>query len=227
MPKVFDVGETVVLGNERIRLAKEIPTGYEVERGVEDTQVSTHNQDEMMCSLMNCYVHPDSLVINSTCKFKILTSTLTDTQVLSEVDLRNIKITNRVYAPYPPQNVKINGQYFPATVTLTDVKDTDNVTVIKKTFVLTFSGRNRKLQTNSQVNWFSGDIVDEEGVKYYYSLTKGSTNVVAKTELTAKTATVEIPKSQFGDINGSKLKVWSERDGTICIYPYEFTIMTA
>lgn len=227
MPKVFDVGETIVLGNERIRLAKEIPTGYEVERGVEDTQVSTHNQDEMMCSMMNCYVHPDSLFVNSTCKFKILTSTLTDTQVLSEVDLRNIKITNRVYAPYPPQNVRINGQYFPATVTLTDVKDTDDVTVIKKTFVLTFSGRNRKLQTNSQVNWFSGDVVDEEGVKYYYSLTKGSTNVVAKTELTAKTATVEIPKSQFGNIDGSKLKVWSERDGTMCIYPYEFTIMIA
>ncbi len=80
---------------------------------------------------------------------------------------RSITLANRASRPYPPGNVRINTQYFPAAIT--------------GAFTIDWAHRDRLQQTAGLTAWTSGNIGPEAGVTYTLRL-YGELDTLLRTE---------------------------------------------
>jgi len=67
---------------------------------------------------------------------------------------RSITLANRASRPYPPGNVRVNTQYYPASIGTTDQ------------LTIAWAHRDRILQTAGLTTWTTGDIGPEPGTTY-------------------------------------------------------------
>lgn len=77
--------------------------------------------------------------------------TVTPSSKLAQVGSSFVSMRSRLFRPYPPANVQINGAYWPAEI------ETD--------LIITWVDRNR-LQTTEIPSWFDGGVAIESGVTY-------------------------------------------------------------
>lgn len=141
--------------------------------------------------------------------------TVTPSSKLAQVGSSFVSMRSRLFRPYPPANVKINGEYWP------EITDDE--------LVITWSHQNRKQQTGGAIiGWFENSVTLEDGVECVveiYAIDQleqktlfSSQNVGIAANATFDLSTVSTSAKSIGVL----LK--TVRDGYECLYPYQHTI---
>ncbi|MDO9584738.1 MAG: phage tail protein [Desulfomicrobium sp.] len=132
---------------------------------------------------------------------KILSVTGSGTLYIGTAPEDTVTMDQRALRPYPPANVKINGEYYPETVWAEDLIG----------IVATWAHRSRTQQTGGTVlGWKDGSVGPEADVTYSARLVLGLTQAEIGTasEIAGLTHTFTTPhRGQM------RLEAWSERDG--------------
>lgn len=144
---------------------------------------------------------------------KVLVSALTTTPsgVLEQKGSNSVEMKARAIRPYPPANVKINGEYFPQKI------ETD--------LILTWVDRNRLQQTGGSIlGWFDSGVAIEPGTQTHLILTQLGENdlelATTNANLTGTTSyTMPISLMQ-ADTRTVKIVLKTVRDGYACLNPF-------
>lgn len=144
-----------------------------VERGMLDTQIINHSSD---ISEKILFVWGNGLSYFSEVDYDYNpVKAILSAETLRDVADKNLGVSTtvtmvqRAKRPYPPQNVRINGEYWIGEVV------GDNMRV-------EWSHRNKLTQSNStEYNWYSPDVAPENGTSYEVSLYDGSNLVFTET----------------------------------------------
>ena len=142
---------------------------------------------------------------------KSLTTTPSSVLDIEEATTIGLEMNARAIRPYPPANIKINGNYYPDSVLLSN------------DIVLTWADRNRVQQTGGAIlGWIDGSVTKETGVTYSLELSENGVVVLSVIDITATTYT--IAKTIPIHNKTHKLKVWSVRDGydSFQIFEHDF-----
>ncbi|WP_426977456.1 hypothetical protein ACNFX6_13830 [Acinetobacter johnsonii] len=178
-----------------------------VKRGALDTIPQNHLSGSVLYFADDFItVDPTEYVTGEIINVKAQTTTPSGILDLDDTEAQQVEIKARANRPYPPANVKINGQYFPSDI-LGDL-------------VLTWVHRNRLQQTTSEVlGWFDQGVTIEDGVEYIVELYDAddvlisSENVGAANITTVDYSTVTTPTC--------KVKLYSVRDGYVSSQAFE------
>lgn len=134
---------------------------------------------------------------------EVLVSALTTTPsgMLENNGSIAIEMNARAIRPYPPANVKFNGNYFPETH------------VISNDILLTWAHRNRVQQTGGEIiGWFDNDVTLENGVTYSLVLSTAQDGIIySASNITL--GNYVIPSAVLLQNKAHKLKLWSVREG--------------
>lgn len=171
-----------------------------VKRGVLDTVPKKHSSGPLFVfDLPDVAFDSTQYTQSEIIEAQVLTTTPSGVQ---ELGIRGvpIEIKARAIRPYPPANVKINGNYWPETH------------IITNDIVLTWVDRNRLQQTGGEIlGFFDTGVTIESGTTYSYELISGNVVLGSASGLALNTATilasVLIPNKPH------TLKLWSSRDG--------------
>ncbi|MEQ1158131.1 hypothetical protein, partial [Acinetobacter johnsonii] len=125
-----------------------------VKRGALDTVPQNHLAGSVLYFADDFItVDPTEYVTGEIINVKALTTTPSGILGIDDVDMQQVEIKARAIRPYPPANVKINGEYWPEEI------ETD--------LSLTWVDRNRLQQTGGEIlSWFDGGVAVESGVMY-------------------------------------------------------------
>lgn len=141
---------------------------------------------------------------------QVLTTTPSGIQELSETG-EPVEIQSRAIRPYPPANVKINGEYWPAEI------ETD--------LVITWVDRNRVQQTGGEIlGWFDGGVAIELGTQTHLILVQLDENqtelATSNANLTGATSYTVPISSMQADTRLVKITLRTTRDGYECLNPF-------
>lgn len=171
------------LGEELISIVSIdlLTDSFTVLRGVLDTIPKEHAIDtELFCTDFTG-VDQTPYLEGETVYAKVTSITSQGESSLSEADQKQITFIGRKDLPYPPGNFTINGTVF-NTSTLS----------AGTAFTISWSSRNRFLQTAKPVDYFSGNIASESDVTYTLNFYNNATNDLLHSWTgTALTYTVE------------------------------------
>ncbi|OTG78807.1 hypothetical protein B9T23_01690 [Acinetobacter terrae] len=96
---------------------------------------------------------------------KVLTTTPSGVLALADAENYEVEFKARAIRPYPPANVKINGEYWPAEI------ETD--------LILTWVDRNRVQQTGGEIiGWYEGGVTIEPGTTTHLNIIEQDKNGV-------------------------------------------------
>lgn len=125
-----------------------------VERGALDTIPQNHIENTVLYFYDDAFAYdPEGYTPPKTVNATVLTTTPSGIESLETSPKRQIEIESRAIRPYPPANVKINGEYWPDEVNGNPI--------------LTWVNRNRIQQTGGSIlGWFDGGVALEPGVTY-------------------------------------------------------------
>lgn len=144
---------------------------------------------------------------------QVLTTTPSGIQALSAGTA--IEVQSRAIRPYPPANVRINGEYWPAEI------ETD--------LIVTWVDRNRLQQTGGEIlGWYEGGVTIEPSTSTYLIMTEyDENNVELATNSVnvsgANTYTFPISSVQ-PDSRTIKITLKTLRNGYECLKPFVHTI---
>ncbi|WP_026444256.1 phage tail protein [Acinetobacter sp. UNC436CL71CviS28] len=148
---------------------------------------------------------------------KVLVSALTTTPsgVLEQKGSNLVEMKARAVRPYPPANVKINGEYWP--------------TEIETDLAITWVNRNRLQQTGGEIiGWYEGGVTLESGVTYMLVLTELDENQVELRTQNINVGTLNEYIVSTGSMQANTLSIEiilkSIRDGYECFYPFTHTV---
>lgn len=130
---------------------------------------------------------------------KVLTVTGRGTLDISEAVAETVLLNNRAVRPYPPANMRIDGEYFP------DVNVKDSIDV-------TWSHRDRLQQVDSILyDYLDSDIGPESGTTYTIRIhDSGDVEQIVLTGIVGNSQTVDISSLLVGHY---RLSLFSMRDG--------------
>lgn len=141
--------------------------------------------------------------------------TVTPSSKLEQLGSVPVYMRSRAIRPYPPANVKINGEYWPEDI------ETD--------LTITWVDRNRVQQTGGDVlGWFDGGVAIESGTTTHLTLTQYDENQI---ELASSNANVTGANtfnfsitSMQPDARTVELILKTVRDGYECLNPFVHTV---
>ncbi|WP_179988404.1 MULTISPECIES: glycine-rich domain-containing protein [unclassified Acinetobacter] len=170
-----------------------------VKRGVLDTVPKKHTSGSLFVfDLPDVAFDSTQYTQSEVVESQVLTTTPSGIQELSEIGTA-VEIQSRAIRPYPPANVKINGEYWP--------------TEIESNLVLTWVDRNRTQQTGGEIlGWFDAGVTLESGVTYNAEVYDAQSNIkfAEQLALTSNTATFE--KTELSPLL-ARVDLYSLRDG--------------
>lgn len=183
-----------------------------VERGALDTIPQNHIENTVLYFYDDAFAYdPEGYTPPKTVNATVLTTTPSGIESLETSPKRQIEIESRAIRPYPPANVKINGEYFPNE--------------IEDGLVLTWAHRNRLQQTGGvPLGWYESSVTLESGVEYVIELYDADDALISTTNVgTANTATVDY--SSVTTVT-CKIKLYAVRDGyeSFEAFEYEFIV---
>ncbi|MEN3980602.1 phage tail protein [Acinetobacter sp. CWB-B33] len=165
---LVEMNEWLLLDDEKLAVTAVdlVANTVTVKRGVLGTQPAVHAAEAQL------YFCDQWLAVDNTDYYagesvnaKVLTKTSSAQLALALATANSITLNGEAYRPYPPANVKINDEYWPAEI------ETD--------LVLTWVDRNRLQQTGGEIlSWFDAGITLEGGVSYQLILTERDENGV-------------------------------------------------
>ncbi|AXQ21839.1 hypothetical protein BEN71_10200 [Acinetobacter wuhouensis] len=186
-----------------------------VKRGCFDTVPQKHDAGSKVFGWDN-YSGLDDLeyLSGENVSLKALTLTGSDVLDVSEATAHDLTCAARAIRPYPPANVKINGEYWPVDI------ETD--------LILTWVDRNRIQQTGGEIlGWYEGSVTLESGTTYIISIYAFDYSNNSETLLL--TQNVGVVNSHTIDISNIttdaiKVKISSERDGFLSFQSFEHVL---
>lgn len=125
-----------------------------VKRGVLDTVPKNHIAGALFIfNIVDVAFDSTAYALSETVKAQVLTTTPSDILPLNVANIKNVEMNARAIRPYPPANVKINGEHWP------DEIETD--------LILTWVDRNRTQQTGGEIlSWFDSSVTLDAGTTY-------------------------------------------------------------
>lgn len=170
-----------------------------VKRGVHDTTVHNHPADSIIYFWDEYASYDQTQQIDGTIvNVKVLTNTGRDILNESFATTKQVEFNSRAIRPYPPANVKINGEYFPEDF-INDI-------------VLTWVDRNRLQQTGGEIlGFYDGGVTIEENVEYVAEL-YDSNNTLVDSQNVGQLTTATLDTSGLST-QTAKISLYSVRDG--------------
>lgn len=184
-----------------------------VERGALDTIPLNHIENTVLYFYDDAFAYdPEGYTPPKTVNATVLTTTPSGIESLETSPKRQIEIESRAIRPYPPANVKINGEYWPAEI------ETD--------LAITWSDRNRL--DLSVADWYSPSVAIEPNTQTHLIISQLDENqiVVATSNVNATGAisyTMPISSMQ-ADTRFVKITLKTVRDGYECLQPFAHTV---
>jgi uncharacterized protein YegL len=172
-----------------------------VKRGCLDTVPAPHSIGAALV-FWDLYAEadPQEYVASDVIGVKLLTVTGSGQLPLANAPETNITMRSRAIRPYPPADVKINGQYFP----------TDPLIAI----ALTWTTRNRVQQTGGVLVGFTDGAVTPEVGTTYTVVVRDNLNAVVLTEAGITSTNYNIPPGIIALMgNSGTIELSSVRDG--------------
>lgn len=186
-----------------------------VKRGVLDTVPRKHGSGSLFVfDLPDVAFDSTQYAQSEIVEAQVLTTTPSGIEDLAVTGIP-IEIQARAIRPYPPANVKINGEYYPTEV------ETD--------LVITWVDRNRTQQTGGvALGYFESGVTLESGVTYQLILIERDVNEVElRTQnLSVGTLNTYTFSASAMDANTRSIEVIlkSLRDGYECYQPFNHTV---
>lgn len=154
-------GRIAQIGTELIQIESISGTLDEivVKRGVLDSVVQEHSAGSAVV-VWDGYLATDTTqyLNNETIDVKVKTTTGSNVLPLGSAPVDQVTFAGRAYRPYPPGNLKINGEYEPADTVEGDIE-------------VTWAHRDRLQQTSGDlVDFFGVDVGPEDGTTYTVEL---------------------------------------------------------
>lgn len=183
-----------------------------VKRGVLDTVPKKHSGGSLFVfDLPDVAFDSTQYAQSEIVEAQVLTTTPSGIQELSETGMP-VEIQARAIRPYPPANVKINGEYWPS--------------FIDDHLALTWAHRNRLQQTGGEVlSWFNEDVTSETGVTYKVKIFDDETDLTIH-EVSEITANNMVIDAQFLAPR-TRIELFSVRDGYESLQKFEHIFSTA
>lgn len=148
---------------------------------------------------------------------EVLVSALTTTPsgMLENKGSIGVEMNARAFRPYPPANVKINDQYWPAEI------ETD--------LILTWVDRNRVQQTGGEIlSWFDGGVTIEPNTQTHLTLTQYDENQIELATNSANVSGTNVFTFQISSMQAEtrtvEIVLKTIRDGYECYQPFVHTV---
>lgn len=187
-----------------------------VERGALDTVPQNHVENTVLYFYDDVFAYdPEGYASPKTVNATVLTTTPSGIESLETSPKRQVQIESRAIRPYPPANVKINGEYFPQ-------ESSDSLEI-------TWSHRN-KIRL-AVVDWFNAASDIENGVTYIIRIVAVDsfdleTEVINSNVGGVDSYTVDLSTAP-SDTLFFKLTLKSIKDSYESLYQIEHTFMPA
>ncbi|WP_347472711.1 phage tail protein [Acinetobacter thermotolerans] len=185
-----------------------------VKRGVLDTGVHEHLQNSYLYVFdsADVAINPQQFIQSDVVNLKVLTTTPSGVEKLSDGLVQKVEIEARAIRPYPPANVKINGEYWPNE--------------IEGDLEITWSHRNRAQQTAAtHVDWFDSSVTLENGTTYTLILTELDENQIELRTQNINVGTLDNYTFATSAMDAStryiEIELKTVRDGYECLQPFE------
>ena len=142
---------------------------------------------------------------------KVLTTTPSGVLALSDAATYEVEFNARAVRPYPPANVKINGEYWP--------------TEIETDLILTWVDRNRIQQTGGEIiGWYDGGVTIEPNTQTHLILSQLDENnlelATTNANVTGATSYTMQMSSMQADARTVRVTLKTMRDGCECLNPF-------
>lgn len=150
-----------------------------VKRGAFDSIPQNHSTNSILYFADDFVAVDQTLYVESEIvEAKVLTTTPSGVLSLDNATTHDVEFNARAIRPYPPANVKINGEYYPERF----VGD----------LFLSWVDRNRPQQTGGEIiGWFDDGVTREAGVNYRVRITTAGSVTVLDTIVEANALQVE------------------------------------
>lgn len=187
-----------------------------VKRGALDTVPQAHAADSILFFADDFVaVDQDQYMDGEIIDVKAVTTTPSGVLALDDVDAQSVEIQSRAIRPYPPANVKINGEYFPAEI------ETD--------LILTWMDRNRVQQTGGSIlGWFDAGVTLENGVTYQLVVVERDENLIELRTQSINVGTLNIYTFATSAMNANtrtiEITLKTLRNGYECYQPFNYTV---
>ncbi|MCO8087262.1 phage tail protein [Acinetobacter indicus] len=211
----FRQDSLIMLGDE-IAIYKSYDTETKtltVERGALDTIPQNHIANTVLYFYDDAFAYdPEGYTPPKTVNATVLTTTPSGIESLETSPKRQIEIESRAIRPYPPANVKINGEYWP------DEIETD--------LVITWSDRNR-LDLNI-IDWYSTGVAIEPNTQTHLTIIERDDNEVVlatSNNNVSGTSTYTMPVATMqADTRTVEIILKTTRDGYDSYYQFSHTV---
>ncbi|MGE8684445.1 MAG: hypothetical protein ACN6OV_08195 [Acinetobacter sp.] len=215
---MVSIGTQITVNNEiMVYQSYDEETGLlTVKRGALDTVPQNHLAGSILYFADDFVtVDPTEYVTGEIINVKALTTTPSGILDLDDTEAQQVEIQARAIRPYPPANVKINGEYWPEEI------ETD--------LVLTWIDRNRLQQTGGGIlGWYEGGIAIEPDTQTHLILSQLDENDIELATTNANvtgTTSYTMPISSMQvDARSIKAVLKTIRDGYECLNPFDCTI---
>jgi hypothetical protein len=136
-----------------------VPT-IEVKRGVLDTIPEAHSLGSRFIQVQSVNSSdPTTYGVGETVSAKLLTETPSSTLDIASAPVDYLELIGRMHRPYPPGNLKINGEYWLSEIDFTNPVE------------FSWASRNRFSQTTSDIlSYYAESTSSEDGVTYNLTL---------------------------------------------------------
>lgn len=190
-------------------------TGYRngvitVERGCADTIPMIHAENATIWILNREQINQQKYQSGEVIYAKALTKTEQGVLEADNALLSNVTMNNRSLRPYPPGNVRLNGESMPFPVI-----------DAYKPFRIEWVGRNRITQGDTLIDYLAPDVESEKETEYVIELYRYGEFI---REISTKETYWHYPDSFASYKEFDTLRLYSIRDGLKSLFGYEFKV---
>lgn len=178
---------------------------FTLQRGVLDTHPTEHAIGSNLIIFGQYWAYDsEAYVEGDEVEWALVPYSFSQVGEVSVAEKGYLEMGARAIRPYPPQNVQIDDQYFPESVS--------------GSFTIKWATRNRIQQTGASfVSWYDGNVISEAGVTYNLRVYLNNTLVHERTGLTETSVTLTNEDVSDGV---ARVELTSVRDGFECFKPF-------
>lgn len=209
-------GDLIFLNDEWMSYVNHTDTTLIVKRGLLDTHPKTiGNGSQLFICGDNIANSETEFTAGESQAFEVVTVTPSG---VSPSAFSTIEFNARAIRPYPPQNVRVDGEYFGE--------------IFSGDLTIEWSHRNRQQQTSptQHIDWYDGSVTLEEGVTYVLKISQYDSNEVLVSEDTQNIGTVDNYTFLESEFEPSTVKITFElktiRGEYECLYPFSQTLVS-
>lgn len=208
----LDGAEALMVDDEIIKIESvDFKTGtMTVGRGCADTIPQAHKAGAVAwCYLLAASADETKYTVGEQIKTKLLTRTAQQTLDEDKAQVLSVTTLQRQARPYPPGNVRVDGNY-------------DNAIASRSAFALTWAHRDRDVQSDNLIAHTEDSTVLGEGVTYKVDLLDGD-EVVRSIETTATKFSYPDAQAKSGE-QFSRVALYSVKSGLSSLHCYLFKV---